>query len=87
MKNQKKIVSKIGGVVLGLSMMGSFGQSAHAEGSQDLINSGGNRAFLEYRTDFNAGIRRRTTIKVYANVGETINLGSSAKDIGSGVIK
>lgn len=86
MKNQKKIVSKIGGVVLGLSMMGSFGQSAHAEGSQDLINSGGNRAFLEYRTDFNAGIRRRTTIKVYANVGETINLGSSAKDIGSGVI-
>jgi len=86
MKNRNKVVSKIGGVFLGLSIIGSLGQSAQAEGSRDLINSGGNRAFLEYRTDFNAGIRRRTTIKVYANVGETINLGSSAKDLVSGKI-
>jgi len=82
MKNRNKVVSNIGGVVLGLSMIGSLGQAAYAEGSRDLINSGGNRPHLEYSTNFNAGIQRRTTIKVYANVGETINLGSSAKDIG-----
>ena len=86
MKNRNKVVSKIGGVVLGLSMIGSLGQAAYAEGSRDLINSGGNRPYLEFRTDFNAGVQRRTTIKVYANAGETINLGSSAKDIGGGVI-
>ena len=86
MKNRNKVVSKIGGVVLGLSMIGSLGQAAYAEGSRDLINSGGNRPYLEFKTDFNAGIQRRTTIKVYANVGETINLGSSAKDVGGGVI-
>jgi hypothetical protein len=46
MKNLKKVVSKIGGVVLGLSMIGSLGQAAYAEGSRDLINSGGNRPQL-----------------------------------------
>jgi uncharacterized repeat protein (TIGR01451 family) len=67
----------------------SFTSTALAEGSQNLINSGGNRAFLEYSTNaasLNAGIQRRTTIKVFARVGETINLGSSAVGIGSGVI-
>ena len=56
--------------------------AAHAEGSRDLVSSGGNRPYLEYRTDLNANILRRTIIKVYANAGETIDLGSSAIGIG-----
>lgn len=60
--------------------------SVRAEGSNDLVSSGGNRPYLEFRNDTNGGILRRTVMKVYANEGETINLGSSAVGIGSGVI-
>ena len=58
--------------------------AALAEGSNDLVSSGGNRPYLEFRTDINGGIPRRTIIKVYANTGETIDLGSSAVGIGGG---
>jgi len=81
MKNLKKVVSKIGGVVLGLSMMGSLGQSAHAEGSRSLYPSlaTGNRANIEWRNSNYANlVKRRTILKVYANAGEYILLGSSA---------
>ncbi|MEO1392830.1 MAG: DUF11 domain-containing protein [Cyanobacteria bacterium J06634_5] len=65
-------------------LLGISGQSARAEGSNDLVSSGGDRPYLEFRTDINGGVPRRTIIKVYANAGETIDLGSSAVGIGSG---
>ena len=58
----------------------------HADGSVDMTNSGGYRPYLEYRTDLNAGILRRTTIYVYAMPTESILLGSSATGIGAGNI-
>jgi hypothetical protein len=57
-----------------------------AEGSKQLLNSGGNRPFIEFRNDSIAGISRRTTLQVYAKNGETINLGSSANGVASGRI-
>ena len=81
MKNLKKVVSKIGGVVLGLSMIGSLGQSAYAEGSRSMYPSSatGSRANIEWRSSNYANlVRRRTILKVYANAGEFILLGSSA---------
>ncbi len=70
------------GCLLGLSAL-----PAYSEGSQDLVDVNGYRPFLEYRNIFNGDVRRRTTIKVYARAGETIDLGSSAVGIGSGVIE
>lgn len=67
-------------------LLGPNSQSAYAEGSNDLVSSGGDRPYLEFRTDINGGVPRRTIIKVYANAGETIDLGSSAVGIGTGVI-
>ncbi|MEO0805765.1 MAG: hypothetical protein AAFY33_05605, partial [Cyanobacteria bacterium J06643_4] len=60
--------------------------AADAEGSQDLVSSGGDRPYLEFRNDTNGGIPRRTIIKAYAEVGETIDLGSSAVGTGGGII-
>ena len=59
---------------------------ANAEGSRELVKNGGNRPFTEWRTDKTAGILRRTVLKVYANAGEVINLGSSAVGVGQGDI-
>ncbi len=59
---------------------------AQAEGSKNLISSGGDRPYLEYRNDSNVGIPRRSKIKVFARVGETINLGSSAIGMGAATI-
>ncbi|NES19896.1 MAG: hypothetical protein F6K41_13425, partial [Symploca sp. SIO3E6] len=59
---------------------------------RELTANGGNRAFLDYRIGppggrfFTAEIPRRTTIQVYAEVGETLNLGSSAIGFGAGAI-
>lgn len=70
----------------------SWSQPIRAEGSRELAANGGNRAFLDYRTGaaggrfFTAGIPRRTTIQVYAEVGETLNLGSSAIGFGAAAI-
>ena len=61
-------------------------RSARAEGSADLITNGGDRPYLEYRNDSLGGIPRRTTIKVYANAGEFLNLASSARGVGVGAI-
>ncbi|NJM98860.1 MAG: hypothetical protein HC800_18420, partial [Phormidesmis sp. RL_2_1] len=65
---------------------GFYAPSAQAEGSQDLVSSGGDRPYLEFRTDTNGGVQRRTIIKVYVNQGETLDLGSSAAGIGNGTI-
>lgn len=82
----------IGNLALVLCILGHWVQPAHAEGSKELTSNGGNRAFLLHHTTANprptiGSIPLRTTIKVYVNAGETINLGSSANGVGSGVIK
>ncbi|WP_168733510.1 DUF11 domain-containing protein [Deinococcus sp. Arct2-2] len=53
--------------------------AACAEGSKELNGGGGNRVFLEWNPGAFLGgnLARRTRILVYAQVGETINLGSS----------
>ncbi|MEO1622107.1 MAG: DUF11 domain-containing protein, partial [Cyanobacteria bacterium J06632_3] len=82
----KRCFTRIG-LIVGLSCLaGSISLPAYAEGSADLTNSGGNRPYLEFRNDLNGGILRRTIMKVYANEGETLDLGSSAVGIGNGVI-
>lgn len=83
----KKGYLGIASTLLLLGGLASFcAPAAVAEGSQDLVSSGGDRPYLEFRNDTNGGILRRTIVKVYAEQGETINLGSSAVGIGSGVI-
>lgn len=74
-----------------LAIAGYAIQPACGEGSKELTSQGGNRAFLLYHSASNprptiGSIPLRTVIKVYVNAGETINLGSSASGIGSGVI-
>ncbi|MCM1982120.1 DUF11 domain-containing protein [Lyngbya confervoides] len=56
-----------------------------------MTTQGGNRAFLLFHSSSNSrptigSIPLKTIIKVYARSGETINLGSSANGLGSGVI-
>lgn len=73
-----------------------FGKAVYAEGSIDLIRDprgGGFRPFLEYRNDFTpnnnnpaTSTQRQSLIRVYAQAGEVINLGSSATGLGIGTI-
>jgi hypothetical protein len=58
----------------------------NAEGSKDIVSSGGDRAFLDFSTMSLANLKRRTLIKVYAASGETIHLGSSANGLSGGKI-
>ncbi|MEM1312863.1 MAG: DUF11 domain-containing protein [Patescibacteria group bacterium] len=61
--------------------------TTYSEGSQNLLDSGGDRPYIDYRsTDIVTQIPRKTILYVYAKDGETINLGSSANGIGSGSI-
>jgi uncharacterized repeat protein (TIGR01451 family) len=61
---------------------------AQAEGSKELTSSGGRRAYLTYTTAGNYfGVLERTTIYVYADTGEKINLGSSAHGLNNGQIQ
>jgi uncharacterized repeat protein (TIGR01451 family) len=65
---------------------------ALAEGSANLTNNGGDRPYLDYRIGtgepafLTGGIPRRSTIRVFVNPGETLNLGSSASGLGNGTI-
>jgi fimbrial isopeptide formation D2 family protein/uncharacterized repeat protein (TIGR01451 family) len=68
-----------------------WSNAVYAEGSVDLIRenptnprSDGARPYLDYRNDPTGNIPRTTIIKVYAEQGETINLGSSAMAYGLG---
>ncbi len=64
-----------------------FGQqTVHAEGSVNLVSSGGDRAFMDFSTQVQAGLNRRTLIKAYVNAGETLSVGSSANGVGEGKI-
>jgi len=73
---------------LGISLLAPLPLTApaQAEGSRDLSNSGGYRPYIEYRTASAGDVQRKTIIKVYAEAGETINLGSSAVNVGNGII-
>jgi len=74
---------------LSLCILVSYIKPALAEGSRNLYPAGatGSRANLEWRTNSYGGIvTRRTLLKVYANKGEYILLGSSAMGQGSGNI-
>lgn len=78
----------IGNLALFLCVLAHGVQPAHAEGSKELTSNTGNRALLLYHSTANprptiGSIPLRTTIKVYVNAGETINLGSSANGIGT----
>lgn len=59
-----------------------------AEGSKELNANGGSRAFLVSGTSVTPSFLFPTpgTMKVYAKVGETINLGSSVQGMGAGTI-
>ncbi len=83
---KKRYFSVLGAFTFLICLAGLEGSAAYAEGSRELVSNGGDRPYLEFRSTLNAGIRRRTIIKVYAQEGETINLGSSAVGIGTGVI-
>ncbi len=70
--------------------LSSVFQPAHAEGSRNLYPTNtGSRANLEWRTNsYGAGnfVIRRTLLKVYANAGEYILLGSSAVTSGGDIL-
>lgn len=72
-----------------LALLGGHARPARAEGSRDLYpstyNAGGARAHLEWTTDnFGGTLKSRTLIRVYAQAGEYILVGSSAVGVGSG---
>ncbi|MBW4419159.1 MAG: DUF11 domain-containing protein [Myxacorys californica WJT36-NPBG1] len=68
---------------IALSGLVNWQQSAIAEGSRELVKNGGSRPYTEWRTDSTSTFKRRTILKVYANAGEVINLGSSAVGVGT----
>jgi len=72
----------IGSLALAFGL--GWGKAVRAEGSVDLTNNQGYRPFLEYRNDPTANILRRTIIRVFAQAGESIDLGSSALAFGIG---
>jgi len=72
-----------------LGICSSFSWLVHAEGSRSLYPAGatGFRANLEWRTSsYGALVRRRALLKVYAEAGEVILLGSSAVGVANGDI-
>ncbi len=76
------------GAILTTSWLLSGIVPAQAEGSKELTSSGGRRAYLTYATSGTYfGVLERTTIYVYANTGENINLGSSAHGVNNGRIQ
>ncbi|MEH2280119.1 MAG: isopeptide-forming domain-containing fimbrial protein [Nostoc sp.] len=60
-----------------LCIFGNSIQPSWAEGSKELVSDGGYRPYLEWSDLLLAGIVRKSTLKVYVEAGETVNLGSS----------
>jgi hypothetical protein len=78
-------------IALSACVLGYWALPAQAEGSRNLIGNGGDRPYLDGRGPGNprgetSGVPRRTVIRVFAQNGEVLNLGSSALGIGSGRI-
>lgn len=87
MKNISNSARRLGTTGLGLAVVLVSLLAAgnlRAEGSKELCANGGDRPWLMYRTDLtdNSPITNLTIISAYANVGETINLGSSVRTTG-----
>ncbi|MFK5969078.1 MAG: Ig-like domain-containing protein [Candidatus Marithrix sp.] len=57
---------------------------ANAEGSRELVENGGYRPYLQFANRTMVGIKLQTSIKVYVNAGEQINLGSSVPKSANG---
>ncbi|HHB92537.1 MAG TPA: tandem-95 repeat protein, partial [Thioploca sp.] len=57
---------------------------ANAEGSRELVENGGYRPYLQFANRKMVGIKLQASIKVYANAGEQINLGSSVPNSANG---
>lgn len=79
-------------VIVFAIFIGSFSWLANASGSRSLYPNGigGNRANIEWRTSFYGGagfLLRRTILKVFAQAGEVILVGSSAVGVGAGDIQ
>jgi large repetitive protein len=84
---RQRLITLFGATVTTVFLLNGLAP-AQAEGSKELIANGGNRAYLTYTTsNLYSGVLERTTIYVYAETGENINLGSSANGFGSGKIQ
>jgi hypothetical protein len=88
-----RILKKLFGLLLAIGLILAHVRPAGAEGSRDLYPNGlpGSRANLEWRTSSygptgppDSSLPRRTLLKVFANAGEFILVGSSAVGVASG---
>ncbi|MEA5552124.1 DUF11 domain-containing protein [Anabaena cylindrica UHCC 0172] len=77
----EKLISSLAFI---LCIWGQGIQPSWAEGSKELVSNGGYRPYLEWTDLVSAGIPRRTTLKVYVQAGETVNLGSSVHTSSNG---
>lgn len=89
MKTSSRLIQLVFIILMSILVGLLFVQPVHAEGSRNLTNNGGYRAWLQYSGDgtTTAGVLRDNLLKVYVNEGETIYLGSSAIGIGAGDIR
>jgi uncharacterized repeat protein (TIGR01451 family) len=79
-----------GSLALAICAISAGSEVAYAEGSRELTNNTGDRPYLEYyetATFLDTPIPRRSRIRVFANAGEIIYLGSSAIGVGVGEIR
>ncbi len=88
----KRYKTLLSSLALSLCALNCWTQVAQAEGSRTLYPSNASvtssRANIDWRTDsYGIIIRRRTLLKVYANQGEYILLGSSAVGVSNGNIR
>jgi hypothetical protein len=90
---RRRAAGRLGTAIVAFLVLTLAALPAHAEGSRTSHPGGapGTRAWLEFITggpdSVTAGIPRTSVIRVFARVGETIYLGSSAVGVGSGRIE
>lgn len=74
----------LGSFAFVLCILGQGIQPSWAEGSKELVADGGYRPYLEWANTTTAGITRQTTLQVYVQAGEIVNLGSSVPTSANG---
>ncbi|MFN6569269.1 lamin tail domain-containing protein [Dendronalium sp. ChiSLP03b] len=74
----------LGSFAFVLCVLGQGIQPSWAEGSKELVADGGYRPYLEWASTTTAGITRQTTLQVYVQAGEIVNLGSSVPTSANG---
>lgn len=74
---------------IAVCLTGAWLSPVAAEGSKDMYPAGalGNRGHIEWQDTTVAGFERRTLLRVFANAGENILVGSSAVGVGAGDIE